>query len=484
MKTFLKLCFSVIRKNKGFTAGLIIMSVLSVSIAFLGANFGASSDTTVMSYLSESGTPDAIFTTDMMPCSAADEILATDGVALVSPRLVFDTHMELDSGEPYSVRVLGFDKDAPFRQSVYESVKLNKEQNGVMLSRDFAEKNGIHAGDKITLSVSPGFLAKHDFTVEAVISNPETMNCVKDDISAYESSQFGYVYIDNDKLNEIIYSSVAGLIPFVSSEQMRSVLSDYAAQFSEEAGGQANQWLLYFDEGLPRDEEKAIMKNVEDVLGEHFISGSYTDESEALTSLRDDLGTISVLCSFIPCVIWLISLGFSFIFIKIIIENQRKTIGLLRALGYTAKKVVLIFVLYTVMINVIAALLGLPLGYGLLKLGLGAISSAEGIPEYKITLLWGTTALMTGVVFVIGIAASLFSSGAISKIDPSAAYGGSEAAPYEPPKFIANAKTDAFFKISLVSVFRNYKRQIIGALCISACVIPMCIGFEGVFTIG
>ena len=43
MKLLVRICRSIVRKNKGFTAGIFIMSVLAVSIAFLGANFGASS---------------------------------------------------------------------------------------------------------------------------------------------------------------------------------------------------------------------------------------------------------------------------------------------------------------------------------------------------------------------------------------------------------------------------------------------------------
>lgn len=452
MKTLIKLCCSIVRKNKGFTAGIFIMSALSAAIAFLGANFGVSSSDTVMGFLAESGTPDAVYVTEPLSADTREEIGAIDGVAHVSPGFLYDTNIETGNGDLYSVRLFRMDADSLFVNTVHEKAETDGTAPGVEISSEFAAHNNIHPGDRIRVD-SP--FGKKELTVTATVSNPETMNCVRDEMSAYESYQFGYLYLHS---------------------------GDFAKLFP--LGNTANRWLIDFAEGLSADGQKECMREIRAVLGSRLISETLTEESEALNSIRDDLRTIRVLCGFIPGVIWLISLGFNFIFIKIIVENQRKTIGLLRALGFSGRRVVSLFAAYTVLVNLPALLAGIPAGVVLLRKCLGLIAEAEGILTVTVTVLPGMTAGMLLMVFVIGIAAALLSAETISKIDPVEAYGGTEFSSFEPPEWIGSVKTDPFFKISLVSLLRNGRRQIIGALCIAACIISMCIGFEGVLTIG
>ncbi len=451
MKVFIKICFSVIRKNKGFSIGIFIMSLLSVAIAFLGANFGASSSDTIMNFLYKSKIPDAIYTTDAMPADTAKKIEDIKGVRRASFRLAYDTDIETADGTALSVRMFKMADDSPLVQTIHEQAAQAGDYPEACISSELAEYNKIRAGDCITVSTPYGEKAVF---IKAVVSNPETIDCVKDRMSMGEEFRFGYLYISEKDFGEIMPES-----------------------------SQANQWLVYFDEGLPVSEQKQCMEQIRGVLGEHVVSESLTEESRELANIRGDLDTIRVLCLFIPGIIWLISLGFNFIFIRIITEDQRKSIGLLRALGFSTKKVVLVFIAYTVIINLPAAITGGFAGSGFLNICLGIISEAKGITETVTTIVPGTTALVFIMVFVIGIAAALLSAGAVAKVDPGEAYDGHINYLYEPFKFVRRMRKSAFFKISAASALRNFRRQITGALCITACVISICVGLEGMLTV-
>lgn len=460
---FFKLCNAIIHKNKVFTIGLFFMAFFSISIAVLGANFGGSVDNTILSFISDGRMPEAVFTTQIMSADDVSTIESINGVKHASPRFFYDTHMEGPNGNSFAVRAFSWDEEASFKQTIQDEPTINRETSNnsdisdeslprVFLSRDFANYNNIHPLDQVQIDTPIG---TKKVVIEGIVSNYETMDCVKDEMSTYEGFQFGYIYIKNDELDKLIYTNEI-----------------------------VNQWLIYFDDNLSPMQEKTVMKDLKDSLGSSYISSIYTDESESMNALRDDLGSIGVMCKFIPGVIWLISLFFSFIFIRIIIESQRKTIGLLRALGFTKRKVTLVFMCYTVMINIVAAIFGIPVGYKLLDMCLKVTADTKGIANISIVINYPVTIGVVIVTFAIGIIASLLTARYISDIDPCEAYGGIANNDFEVPKFIAELKTGAFLKISIVSMVKNYKRQILGSLSICACIISMCVGLEGYKTVG
>ena len=146
MKTFVRLCRCVILRNKGFTAGIFVMSVLCAAIAFLGANFGLSSSDTVMNFIAESGTPDAVYLTDVLPEDTADRIGAVPGVKTVYPGFVYDTDMQTEDGSVYSVRLIRRDPSSGFIHTVREECSCDGTEPAAAISSEFAECNDVHGG--------------------------------------------------------------------------------------------------------------------------------------------------------------------------------------------------------------------------------------------------------------------------------------------------------------------------------------------------
>lgn len=452
MKVFWKLCCSIIHRNPGFSLGMFIMSSLSAAIVFLGANFGVCASDTLFSFIRECNAPDTVLITQPGTTEVEDEILAIDGVGEVYSGFTSDVQVETDTGNVFSMCLFVIPDNSPFKSVVNAGAKIDDGAVKASVSNFFGEHNHINPGDSLRIDTP---LGQREVRVGELVSNFMTLECKRDAMSIYEEYQYGYIFIKRSDSESLFGTS-----------------------------DMANQWFVYFDDDYDVSRQTEIMNRVEECFGAGVISSELVTSSEKFQSIYDDLGTISVLCAFIPGIIGLISLGFSFLFIRQIIENQRSNIGLLRALGYEKSRILRIFIAYSVLIFVLSMLVGIPSGNVLLSFCTKTFADSMGITELVFHVRVFVTVLMYLIVCAIGVLACVLSIGAISDIDPAKVYGNEEDYPEAPPKFVKGLKADAFLKISLVSMTRNFKKVLTGALCITACIVSMSIGFEGVSSIG
>lgn len=451
MTSLLKICRSVIKKNKGFSVCLCLMSLLCFICSVLAANFASSTKRTIDNFFQYTGVPDVLVSTEFITTDELDDIRNIDGIKDISTRVVLDVNIETASEKRLSTRLLSYDETGPYKLEFQSKQELSEEDVNAYISYEFADYNNISLGDEISM-VTP--IGEFPVRVAARISSIETFKCIKDGMSNYEAYQFGYIYIPVTELDKVISTS------------------DFT-----------NSFAIYFEDGLTSEKQKQILEQVENELGIDFLSFVIVAEMESIKSIEDDIDTIKVLCVFIPGFVLLISLGFSFVFLKIVIENQRQTIGLLKSLGYSTAKITSVFILYTVLINLVALVVGLPAGFGILKLCVGLVASANGILSTPLSISYLLTVGLILVVFAIGVLASLLTSKSIAKIDPACITHNNEEENIEAPKLAKKIRCNPFIKISIVSILRKYKRLIVGFLCMAACIVTMCVGFEGNLTI-
>ena len=445
MRNLLKLCKSIIIQNKGFTICLFLISLLSMIMCFVAANLTSSAEDSINSFIEYSGTPDAIVDTVMMDESKFDFIKSIDEVKQLSTRTIIDINIETKAQEQFGARILSIDENCPYKLEIHDKTTLPNEYTKAMVSYEFADFHNMKVGDCISL-ITP--LGTVDVYIEATVASVETMDSVKDDFSEYEVTQFSYIYM---KKNELI-KAFGSFIP-------------------------VNSAFIYFKDGLPIESQKHVLKDIENTLSDKAISSVFVRESKAITKMHEDIDAYKILCLFMPAVILSISLGFSFIFIKIIVENQKSLIALLRALGYSSKKTAFTFIFYNLLINFFAIILALPIGYFLTKTMVAIFVSANGILTTVISISYVLTAGAIILVFAVGVLASYLASRTIIKADPSLA--GSDDIDADIPPVVNRINCDPYTKISLVSISRRMSRLVIGFLCIGACIVNMTVGFEG-----
>lgn len=445
----IKICYSIAKKNKGFSICLFLTSFLCVVIAILGANFARSARNSFDDFLYYHGAPEILVTTYPFEDNHFADISDIDGVSEISSRMIFGFNLETSDGLQFSGDLLTFDENGPLRLAVHDKCDIESSLPRVSLYYKFADYNNIKPGDIITLTSS---LGSAECIVEATVSSPETLGCAKDELSNREQYQFWYAYMDRDSYDECFNT--------------RNII---------------NSILVYLEDGLSSEAQQSILNEITNTYDKDILYSAVIKETKGYEYIQTSIRTLNTMCIAIPVVVMLVSLGFSFIFVKIIVGNQKKTISLLKSLGYSSGKVVFIFILFTFLINTLSLIPGIPAGRQVLKFCVSLIIKSEGIPSITFAYSYPVTIGLIALVFIIGFLVSLSTSKSICNIDPSLVSSSSNDYT-EVPKFVSRIKCNPFVKLSIISSLKDYKRLIVGSLSLALCIVFMCIGFEGYLT--
>ena len=452
MKIIMKMSRMIARSNPGFTFGLVLMTMLSVALAFIGANFPKSASLSTDAYIEESNAPDVLFITEFVDENVINQIKEIDGVGEVYPGVMGAATAKIKDDKTFLMNLYAREKGKGVNLFSNQHVDAKKDEIPVSITRQFAETNDVKPGDKLKLVT---ILGEVEVVVTDTVSSAETLDCKYDKLSIYEDYQFGCVYIER---------------------------ADYDKIFGMD--GKSNQWQIYYSSSFDDKKEQEIYDEIKKLFADKYISGSLVKNSDSIKSLKNDIGSMGVICSVVPGIIWVISMGFCFIFMRQMVDNQRKNIGLLSALGYGKNEIISMFVAFAVIISLGAIVVGIPLGYVLLRLCLRVLITSSGMTTLVIAFRPVLTFVLMVVVLLLSVTAAILGSRKIATVDPLEAYTEKKDEYFEPPQTIARLKIDKFIKISLSAIARNFKKILIGAMCICASVVLMCLGLSSYSAVG
>ncbi|MBQ0109323.1 MAG: ABC transporter permease, partial [Clostridiales bacterium] len=311
----------------------------------------------------------------------------------------------------------------------------------IWMTAFFADSNGIVPGDTVELMMPDGY---KDFFVSAIVSSPESMMCSRDSYSWCDFGDFGFVYLDREEADKL---------------------------FGTEGLSNVNYYKLDSDVSDERKDE--IFKEISSAFGGSLVASEKFETSEAKKTMDDDeLTQMSKVIRYLPAVVFAMGLFFSFLFISQVIRNQRKTIGLLRGIGYSGKRVLLIFATYCVGVCLSGMIAGSGLGALLTKYCVSIYQKRYSLPyiHYDIKV-WGFALMMLGIV-AVSLFSCVLQSNTISSVNPAEAYGGSSpAATSELPNWIKKLKLESLTKMTVISIYRNKKRFFMSVFSIAACLV-------------
>ena len=233
-----------------------------------------------------------------------------------------------------------------------------------------------------------------------------------------------------------------------------------------------NEFLLRFTPGADREEtlEEAV-RILEDEVPE--IQNSFLYENSAVKERVDAvLRPVNTLTVLMPTIFFVIVLIVGFLFMSLVIRQSRREIGILRALGFSAGDIRLLFCKVNLPVSLGAIILGTPIGIGIARYIGSAFESFFPLPSYEYVFDTGNAVLSALLTVVVGQAATLFGTSVVSRIQPSEAM--SRQAPSSGKLSRSGRwltrKAGPFTRYSIISLLRNKKRFAFSVICLSASV--------------
>lgn len=143
---------------------------------------------------------------------------------------------------------------------------------------------------------------------------------------------------------------------------------------------------VVFNDNTTVQQKKLAIDTACERLGTNVKSSQVFEESKSKRSLDDNLAALSSTCSIFPSVILTILLICSMLFLHQIINNQRKYIGLLMALGYTKRRIVNYYLNYLIAIVLGAIVIGSIIAYFFSLYILSTYQASYDIPYMLVKL--------------------------------------------------------------------------------------------------
>lgn len=440
LKTSLSLSLSVAKRNKGFTLGLIILFLIITTIIVMERYTIPSVRETIDDYTEDYHVPDLWAITETLPISTGDLLPHYSEIAGHEYGMVMDVRCRVREKQVFVLNLVSMEDDGFRKYYFADETNPQHDVPEVMISSYFAQANDISTGDTVELMTPQGY---QDFFVSALVSCPENMFCSRDATSWCDAADFGFLYLS------------------------RSVMDEYYP-----TAGYSNFWSFLVSDNCSDAREEEILNGITEFFGSHLISAERFSTSKIRNQLDDELDQAGNAIRYMPFLAYGLGVFFTCLFIQQVMQDQKKTIGLLRALGYSNNQVLRVFMMYILLTYIIGTALGLGLGAFLTRFSVSIYKNTYSLPFIHYSTDISLLALLLAVPLVIGVASCIFRARIITRMDPAEAFGGVAPSEYvELPHRLQKLRMSEMVKIAVVSVYRNKKRFLLSAVSISSSIV-------------
>lgn len=414
---------------------LVVMIGVSIFISMNTAYYNLDHSREV--FYRESDFADYYFHVVRAPYQVVKRIEALPGVDMVTGRVQMDIPIMRDNGDRGTARLTGY------------HLPMGKEVNRIQLgSGRMFDKDP--SGGRIEVWTDPQFAAANHLSPDEEI------------IVAAQGREVALTVTGTGNGPEFIYpmKDAASLMP---EPESFGILMAPLNQVQQVLGypSQVNQVLIKITPGF---DEEEVANQVEKILEPYGNLASYPRKDQlSHAMLTTELDGLQKSASSLPAVFLVLAAIVQYVMLGRMIKTQRQQIGILKALGFGRRRIVLHYAAYSMVITLLGAFLGIFLGLMLSSVFSNLYAVFFNLPQeiggYNIK------AIFYGLAFSLaaGAAAGLGASRGVLSLNPA------ESMRSEPPRISGRIwlerwtwlwrKLDNYWRMSFRTVWRNSWRS-------------------------
>ena len=348
-----------------------------------------------------SGNGGSYSTQELITDEMLQEISSVDGIAGYDAALVAMPHYYNESGESlvndnvvdiyYTYGSINTEYNQLFSSGRFELVEgshiTENVKNGLIISKENAERNGLKIGDKIT-----------------------GINDPNNDDPEVDMEIVGFFDVIADKDDEATMYDAATLrdytdYAFCSFNAMKEMAVNY------EDGSKLQEADFFVEDAAQLDNVIAEVQNISSINWDNFIITANAEVYQNISSALSDTGT---LITTLIVVITVVSMVLIILILSMSIRSRKRETGILLAVGIAKPAVILQYVLETLLIAVVA----FPLAYLSSKQVAGALGTLFGKAAENVIVTPEHFMLVAIVGGVLLVAAVLVSSISTLRLKP------------------------------------------------------------------
>lgn len=330
MKKINKRLWRRIKHTKGQFVAIVGLVAIGIMVYVAMSMAIVNLESSLKLYYKDSNFSDIFAQVVKIPQNKIQNLSHSEGIDKVEGRLVQDVLMKTDDDSKVKIRLVSVPEEPQINELYYyEGGPIENLRKDALVIKQFAEGRNLKIGDEIKLNI----LGKeHKLKVKGIVSSPEFVYLMENEQSMMPMpDKFGIVY-----------------------------LSEKLAQESLAYGENFNEIVFTATKGKDLDYVKDKLENKLDRYG---LKRLYTKEQQLSNSMvSEEIKGVKASAKVVP-VIFLGAAAMTIAFmLSRIVKNDRTSIGVLKALGYTNYDVLIHYTAYSLIIGIVGALLGVTLG--------------------------------------------------------------------------------------------------------------------------
>ncbi len=255
-----------------------------------------------------------------------------------------------------------------------------------LISDKFASFYKLKTGDTVKTNIQGN---PYEFKIHGIVNSPEYVYAIKSAATLLTSDgDFGIIYIKESQLKKMTGAGDAfNQVHFTLSEQYNN---------------------------------PDTIKKIENALKPAgFLYGMVRKDLASYAMLSDDINMLEELAVILPLLFLSVAAMIIYVILKRVVNNQRTLIGVMKAFGYSDKKVLKHYISYSLLVALTGAVPGTIFGMGLGALITRMYTQFYNIPELSVKIYWTEMLLGILVSIIFSLVAGYNSTKKILKLEPA-----------------------------------------------------------------